>query len=89
MGIIKRIHINQHKIRANKSKPYEPVISCKTSKENIYGNKVEILDDDGNIVAEVIYRPDKPLSCGAKVWIETKNKIIVSNNKDEEFRIIE
>jgi hypothetical protein len=89
MGIIKRIHINKHKIRANKSKPYKPVISCKTSKENIYGNNVKILDGDGNVVAEVIYSPDKPLSCGAKVWIETRNQIIVRNSKDEEeFRSV-
>jgi hypothetical protein len=81
MGIIKRIHINQHKIKANKSKPYEPVISCKTSKENIYGNNIKVLDAEGNVVAEVIYSPDKPLSCGAKVWIETKNQIIVSDSK--------
>ena len=81
MGIIKRIHINQHKIRANKTKPYKSVISCKTSKENIYGNNVKILDVDGNVVAEVFYSPDKPLSCGAKVWIETKNQIIVSDSK--------
>ena len=39
----------------------DPVITVKTSKSNTYTHKVE----------KVIYSPDKPLSCGAKVWIET------------------
>jgi hypothetical protein len=30
----------------------------------------------------VIYSPDKPLSCGAKVWIETTSPILL--NEDEE-----
>jgi len=25
--------------------------------------------------AKVIYSPDKPLSCGAKVWIETESEV--------------
>lgn len=25
----------------------------------------------GEVVARVVYSPDKPLSCGARVWIET------------------
>jgi len=25
----------------------------------------------------VVYRPDKPLSCGAKVWIETESEVIL------------
>jgi hypothetical protein len=25
----------------------------------------------------LVYRPDKPLSCGAKVWIETTSKVIL------------
>jgi len=24
---------------------------------------------------ELVYRPDKPLSCGAKVWIETRGEV--------------
>ncbi len=27
---------------------------------------------DGSEVARVVYRPDKPLSCGAVAWIETE-----------------
>lgn len=69
------IHVNQHKIRLNKMGFEEPVITCKTYKSNVYANEVVIYGNDGEIAAKVVYSPNKPLSCGAKVWIETNNKI--------------
>ena len=66
------IHINMHTIRANKKHGLiDPVITCKTYKTNTYGNQVNI---DGP--SKVIYSPDKPLSCGARVWIETDSKYV-------------
>ena len=63
----KRIHINQHVIRANKKNgTSNPCITVKTSKSNHYTYAAEI---DG--LSRVVYSPDKPLSCGARVWIET------------------
>ena len=68
-----RIHVNQHKIRANKKHgTNDPVITVKTSKSNTYGHEVII-----NGSSKVIYSPDKPLSCGAKVWIETESEVMV------------
>lgn len=73
------IHVNQHVIRANKKNGEEnPVLTCKTYKENIYAKELEILDESGSVVAKVIYRPDKPLSCGARVWIETHHEVRVT-----------
>lgn len=70
MGI-KRIHVNQHQIRANlKDGGRRPVITVKTSKSNTYGHEVKILGE-----SRVIYSPDKPLSCGARVWIETQAEV--------------
>jgi len=72
----KRIHINQHVIKSNtKTGSREPVITVKTYKSNTRCNTVEILDESSNVVAKVVYQPDKPLSCGARVWIETSNDI--------------
>jgi hypothetical protein len=69
----RRIHINQHTIKKNqKTGERNPVISCKTYKENIYSNSVEILGP-----SKVVYSPDKPLSCGATVWIETTSEVII------------
>ena len=66
-----RIHVNQHKIRSNKKNNLnEPVITVKTSKSNTYGHEVEVLGP-----SKVIYRPDKPLSCGARGWIETNSMV--------------
>lgn len=70
------IHVNQHIIKSNnKCKEKKPVITCKTYKSNDYAKEVELLDTNRNVVAKVIYSPDNPLSCGAKVWIETLNEI--------------
>ena len=70
------IHVNQHKIRSNaKSGAREPVLTCKTYKSNTYAHTAIIRDDDDKEVARIIYSPDKPLPCGAKVWIETTNRV--------------
>mgnify|MGYP003626301077 FL=1 len=72
--MIKRIHVNQHIIRRNfKQNENKPVLTIKTSKSNTYGNAVEILGE-----SKVVYSPDKPLSCGAKVWIETTADVIIT-----------
>jgi hypothetical protein len=71
------IHINQHNIRHNINCSVEDrkdVITCKTYKNNTYSNSLLIVDNDGNVIAKVVYSPDKPLSCGARVWIETDEK---------------
>ena len=66
-----RIHVNQHKIRSNKKHNLNaPVITVKTSKSNTYAHEVEVLGP-----SKIIYSPEKPLSCGAKVWIETEGEV--------------
>ncbi len=68
-----KIHVNQHIIKRNaKTGEREPVLTCKTYKENTYGHEVCIKGP-----SKVVYRPDKPLSCGAKVWIETESEVII------------
>lgn len=69
------IHVNQHNIKANSKGDNRPVLTCKTYKENKYTNEAVIYGQDGEIAARVVYSPDKPLSCGAKVWIETYFKV--------------
>lgn len=70
------IHVNQHIIKSNrKKKETEPVLTCKTYKSNDYAHTAIIYGQDGKEAARVVYRPNKPLSCGANVWIETENKV--------------
>ena len=67
------IHVNQHKIRANKKNGTdEPVITIKKGRTNTYCHEVEI-----NGPSRVVYGGnDKPLlSCGARVVIETESSV--------------
>lgn len=67
------IHVNQHVIRANNATgARDPVLTVKTYKTNRYAHTVEI-----NGPARVVYSPDKPLSCGARVWIETESEVTI------------
>lgn len=72
----RKIHVNQHAIRRNASADTpEPVITVKTYKSNHYGFTVEFKS------GKIVYSPCKPLSCGAKVWIETEEPVIVDGVK--------
>ena len=71
-----KIHVNQHNIKANNKGADLPVITVKDYKQNRKCNEVDILND-GRVVARVVYSPKKPLSCGAKVWIETELEVRV------------
>jgi hypothetical protein len=65
------IHVNQHVIRSNaKTCATAPVLTVKQGKTNRYAHEVHI---EGP--SKVVYRPAKPLSCGARVWIETFGKV--------------
>lgn len=66
--MITRIHVNQHIVRRNhKTGEREPALTVKTYKENKKAHSVSI---EGP--SKVVYSPDAPLSCGARVWIETE-----------------
>jgi len=83
------IHVNQHNIKKNKrTGSRDPVITCKTYKTNVYAHEAVILDKDGREVARVVYRPDKPLSCGAHVWIETLNEVVTITTDSEERHVL-
>lgn len=67
------IHVNQHVIKANKKNGVEdPVLTVKTYKENIYAHEVDLKGP-----SKIVYSPDKPLSCGAHVWIETHHEVTI------------
>ena len=71
--MITRIHVNKHRIASNrKHGKNDPVVTVKTYKDNRYGHQATIRDESGRVVARVVYSPDKPLSCGAVLWVETE-----------------
>ena len=69
--MITRIHVNQHVIRRNKktgeTKP--PIVIIRGGKRE-YAKQVEILGP-----SKLVYSPDKPLSCGARLWVETESEV--------------
>ena len=68
------IHANQHVIKSNRiNNENNPVLTVKTYKSNTYAHAVEILGP-----SRVVYSKDKPLSCGARVWIETEAEVIIN-----------
>ena len=70
------VHVNQHKLRDNtRDGTDDPVLTIKTYKSNDYAPEAVIRDDAGLEVARIVYRPHKPLSCGARCWIETENEV--------------
>jgi hypothetical protein len=69
------VHVNQHNIKFNsKHGNLKPVLTVKQGKKNTYTNEVTI-----NGPSKVVYSPEKPLSCGARVWIETEAEVTVIN----------
>ena len=73
----KIIHVNQHKIRSNtKNQTDEPVLTVKTYKDNTYAHEAILKTKDGVVIGKVVYSAHKPLSCGARVWIEVDTEVV-------------
>ena len=49
----------------------------RSSKSNEYAHEIEILGP-----SKIVYSPDKPLSCGARVWIETDADVQLLQQRD-------
>lgn len=67
------VHVNQHNVRSNATKGTDlPVLTVKTYRSNRYAYEVNIKGP-----SKLVYSPDKPLSCGARVWLETQDEVEV------------
>ncbi|MEM8719233.1 MAG: DNA-binding protein [Cyanobacteria bacterium P01_G01_bin.39] len=64
------VHINSNRIKQNikKSKTERKPAIAVRGKEKHYVHELEI-----PVPCKIIYNPDKPLDCGARVWIEILN----------------
>jgi hypothetical protein len=67
-----RVHVNSHTIARNaRHGTNDPPIAIRRgSKPAEYAHEVELVGK-----ARVVYRPNKPLSCGARMWIEADDAI--------------
>lgn len=72
------IHVHQQKIRSNIGKTdeeLEPPIIVRTYEGTNHGFEAEFKN------GKVIYRPNDPLSCGARLWIETTETVILDGKE--------
>ena len=68
----KAIKLNKKIDKLSAGVNQKPVLTVKTYKSNVYAYAVDIPGP-----SRVVYSPDKPLSCGAKVWIETQAEVVI------------
>ena len=74
----KIIHVAMDAIRRNtKHGTNDPAIIVRRGRRATRHHQVEILDERDVVVARIVYSPHKPLSCGARVWIEVPGKVAV------------
>ena len=61
-----KVHVNGHVLRANKrdGTTFPPLVA-KAGRRRVYGQSVEIAGP-----SRLVHRPDRPLNCGAVVWVE-------------------
>lgn len=79
MQTIKRIHVSQPAIRGNlKTGSRDPIFRIVTSKKTVQAHRIVV---DG--MSKMVYRPDKPLSCGARAWIETNARVKAFDQEDK------
>ena len=66
------VNVNQHILKANRRNgENNPPLTGKTYKSRINCHEVSFTN------GKIVHRPDKPLSCGAHVWIETQEPVTV------------
>lgn len=71
------IHINRNIIQQNaKNGERKPVCRVQKGKEVRYCMEVEIKGP-----SRMVYRPDNPRPCGAKLWIETDSDVELIGEK--------
>ena len=80
-GNLKRVHINRHTLTRNKKRDERAdavgvEYYAQGKKQKTYGHQVEILGP-----CTVIQNDEKPLSCGAKCWIETRSKVKLTRSR--------
>lgn len=70
-GTIKRIHVNQHIVRANVAADADAsAITVQWKGKSYVARNVAIRGESA-----VKQRMHKPLSCGARIWIETRAEV--------------
>lgn len=79
------IFVNPHIITANQDRGRnDPPIIVRSNSGDTYGHEVEVQGP-----CAFVYRPDQPLSSGARLWVETTSPVKVHNAATGEVSVIE
>ena len=83
---LKRIHINRHTMNKNRKHGLDdtPIGIEQSGQPKVYAQRVWILGP-----CAINHNPEKPLKCGAKVWIETKAPIDYITHPEPETDVSE
>lgn len=74
------IHINRNVIQRNARRPHEeqePPCRVERNGKVVYGWETSILGP-----SKMVYRPEQPRPCGAKLWIETEDTVGIRKTRD-------
>lgn len=74
---MKIIHINRNIIQSNAKRGSEEPV-CRVEENGVVQYCMEV---DIRGPSRMVYRPDKPRPCGAKLWIETEAGVILIGAK--------
>lgn len=74
---MKIIHINRNIIQSNAKRGSEEPV-CRVEENGVVQYCMEV---DIRGPSRMVYRPNKPRPCGAKLWIETEADVILIGAK--------
>jgi hypothetical protein len=78
---MKIIHINRNVIQSNaKHGRKEPV--CRVQEGSVVRYCMEV---DIKGPSRMVYNPENPLKCGAKLWIETESELVLIGELNAKF----
>lgn len=68
------VHVNRQTIAKNaKQGTNEPPLIIRRGRKREYAHEVELVGR-----ARIVHSPHKPLSCGARVWVEADEAVAVA-----------
>lgn len=67
------VHVNRRVVASNQKRgTSEPALIVRRGRTTSYHHEVEIVGP-----ARMVYRPHKPLPCGARAWVEAADAVPV------------
>jgi hypothetical protein len=78
------IHVAQDAIRKNaKTGSADPPLILRVGGKATRHSTLVLRTKDGQELARFVYQPQTPLSCGARLWLEVAEGVVIDDCKDE------